>query len=92
MSVCLLYIGAVIFDAYVSPVIQATESGSWALSGKLYLIGGIATPGESRAQAGEELITVDTSTWVCTRKFTTGAGPEFTDSHAAVIAGSPKLP
>jgi len=58
-----------------------------ALSGKLYLIGGIATPGESRAQAGEELIMVDTTNWVCTRKFTTGAGPEFTDSHAAVIAG-----
>ncbi|KAL3132433.1 hypothetical protein ABBQ32_008991 [Trebouxia sp. C0010 RCD-2024] len=56
--------------------------------GKLYLIGGIATPGESRAQAGEELITVDTANWVCTRKFTTGAGPEFTDSHAAVIAGT----
>ena len=57
------------------------------IAGKLYLIGGIATPGESRAQAGEELITVDTTNWVCTRKFTTGAGPEFTDSHAAVIAG-----
>ena len=57
------------------------------IAGKLYLIGGIATPGESRAQAGEELITVDTANWVCTRKFTTGAGPEFTDSHAAVIAG-----
>ncbi|DBA99069.1 TPA: hypothetical protein ACH3X1_014205 [Trebouxia sp. C0004] len=56
--------------------------------GKLYLIGGIATPGESRAQAGEELITVDTTNWVCTRKFTTGAGPEFTDSHAAVIAAT----
>ena len=65
--------------------------GGWACSGKLYLIGGIATPGESRAQAGEELITVDTTTWVCTRKFTAGAGPEFTDSHAAVIAGSTKL-
>ncbi len=62
------------------------------LSGKLYLIGGIATPGESRAQAGEELITVDTANWVCTRKFTTGAGPEFTDSHAAVIAGSTLFP
>ena len=53
----------------------------------MYLIGGIATPGESRAQAGEELITIDTTNWVCTRKYTTGAGPEFTDSHAAVIAG-----
>lgn len=57
-------------------------------AGKLYLIGGIATPGESRAQAGEELITVDTANWVCTRNFTTGAGPAFTDSHAAVIAGT----
>lgn len=56
--------------------------------GKLFLIGGIATPGESRAQAGEELITIDTTNRVCTRKFTTGAGPEFTDSHAAVIAST----
>lgn len=58
-----------------------------ACSEKLYLIGGIATPGESRAQAGEEVITLDTSLWNCARRITTGAGPEFTDSHAAVTAG-----
>ena len=56
-------------------------------TGKLYLVGGIATPGESRAQAGEEVITLDTALWECLRRVTTGAGPEFTDSHAAVIAG-----
>lgn len=70
----------------VSPQSHAVTPAP-CVAGKLYLIGGIATPGESRAQAGEELITVDTANWVCTRKFTTGAGPEFTDSHAAVIAG-----
>lgn len=57
-------------------------------AGKLYLIGGIATPGESRAQAGEEVITLDTSVWNCARRITSGAGPEFTDSHAAVTAGT----
>ena len=37
------------------------------------------------------MITIDTTVWECLRRVTSGAGPEFTDSHAAVIAGTDLL-